>query len=86
MLYVKEEVNARLCGEHMRVAKEVWELFLEIHEQLQTCPGSDGWLCQQENVSFYNKELSYAKRKCAMLQVMDFLISDSLPLAHTKLH
>lgn len=34
MLYVKEEVNARLCGEHMRVAKEVWELILEIHEQL----------------------------------------------------
>lgn len=23
MLYVKEEVNATLCGEHMTVAKEV---------------------------------------------------------------
>ena len=34
MLYVKEEVDAKLCGEHMRVAKEAWELILEIHEQL----------------------------------------------------
>lgn len=48
MLYVKKEVNAKLCNERKRIANGVWELILEIHEQVWTCPGSHGWLCHEK--------------------------------------
>lgn len=54
MLYVNKQtnkpkkVNARLCDQHNRIANGMWELILEIHEQVWTCPGGHQQLCQEK--------------------------------------